>query len=107
MMSPAAARRAFSLFRALGVRSEVRTYRRTSFDRATRYQLHLEVDPNAAETLREAGVLAASGGPLDHPSKHVVGRSCCRAAYLRGALLGAGSISGRCRCSSTAGATAT
>ena len=28
------------------------------------------------------------------PPKRVVGRSCCRGAYLRGALLGAGSLSG-------------
>ena len=42
----------------------------------------------------EAGVLSPSGAPLERPPKRVVGRSCCRAAYLRGALLGAGSLSG-------------
>ena len=45
LASPAAARRAFALLRDLGVRSEIRTYRRQAFDRATRYQLHVEVDP--------------------------------------------------------------
>jgi cell division protein WhiA len=89
-----AARRAFSLLRDLGVQSEIRTYRRRSFDRATRYQLHVEIDSATAETLREAGVLSASGAPLARPPKRVVGRSCCRGAYLRGALLGAGSLSG-------------
>ena len=44
--------------------------------------------------LREAGVLSARGAPLERPPKRVVGRSCCRGAYLRGALLGAGSLSG-------------
>ena len=44
--------------------------------------------------LSEAGVLSASGAPLELPPKRVVGRSCCRGAYLRGALLGAGSLSG-------------
>jgi len=44
--------------------------------------------------LREAGVLSSSGAPLEVPPKRVVGRSCCRSAYLRGALLGAGSLSG-------------
>jgi DNA-binding protein WhiA len=39
-------------------------------------------------------VLSASGAPLEHPPKRVVGRSCCRGAYLRGALLGGGSLSG-------------
>ena len=94
LASPAAARRAFSLLREFRVRSEIRTYRRRAFDRATRYQLHVDVDERAAEVLREAGVLSARGAPLERPPKRVVGRSCCRGAYLRGALLGAGSLSG-------------
>jgi DNA-binding protein WhiA len=94
LASPAAARRAFSLLRAFRVASEIRTYRRRAFDRATRYQLHVDVDDRAAEVLREAGVLSARGAPVERPPKRVVGRSCCRGAYLRGALLGAGSLSG-------------
>lgn len=90
----AAARRAFALLRDLHVRSEIRTYRRAAFDRATRYELHAAVDPAALDVLREAGVLAAAGAPLERPPKRVVGRSCCRGAYLRGALLAAGSLSG-------------
>src|SRR2546430_1142756 len=90
----AVARRAFSLLRALGIESEIRTYRRPAFDRATRFQLHV---PGTAKTLRvlhEAGVLDVQRRPLERPPKRVVGRSCCRGAYLRGALLGGGSLSG-------------
>jgi DNA-binding protein WhiA len=94
LVSSSVARRAFVLLRDLGVRSEIRTYARRAFERSTRYQLHVEVDDRALETLRDAGVLSASGAPLEHPPKRVVGRSCCRRAYLRGALLGAGSLSG-------------
>jgi hypothetical protein len=94
LASSAVARRAFALLRDLKVRSEIRTYRRHAFDRATRYQLHVEVDGHALAVLRDAGVLSASGAPLEHPPKRVVGRSCCRGAYLRGALLGGGSLSG-------------
>jgi DNA-binding protein WhiA len=94
LISSAVARRAFSLLRDLRVRSEIRTYPRRSFEQATRYQLHVTVDPHALAVLREAGVLSASGAPLEVPPKRVVGRSCCRGAYLRGALLGAGSLSG-------------
>lgn len=90
----AAARRAFALLRDLGVRSEIQTYRRPAFDHATRYELHVEVSPSALAVLREAGVLSAGGAPLQRPPKRVVGRSCCRGAYLRGALLAAGSLSG-------------
>jgi len=91
LASPAAARRAFSLLRELGVTSEIRTYERRAFERETRYQLHIEGKGRALEVLREAGVGSAS---LDRPPKRVVGRACCRAAYLRGALLGGGTLSG-------------
>jgi DNA-binding protein WhiA len=94
LVSSAGARRAFALLRDIDVRSEIRTYKRHAFDQATRYQLHVTVDPAALAVLREAGVLSASGAPLEVPPKRVVGRSCCRGAYLRGALLGAGSLSG-------------
>jgi len=94
LASAAAARRAFALLRGFGVTSEIRTYQRQAFEQATRYQLHVEVDDAALALLREAGVLSASGGPLERPPKHVVGRSCCRGAYLRGAMLGAATLSG-------------
>lgn len=89
------ARRAFALLRAYGVPCEVRTYRRRAFDGATRFQLHLrDDDARAVLALTEAGILGARLQPLDRPPARVVGRSCCRASYLRGALLAAGSISG-------------
>ncbi len=93
LSSSAIARRAFSLLRSFEVASEIRTYRRRAFDRATRYQLHVEGKPRALEVLKEAGVLGARLQPLSRPPKRIVGRRCCRAAYLRGALLAAGSVS--------------
>jgi len=94
LSSSAVARRAFAILRDFGVRSEIRTYRRRAFEQATRYQLHVDVDEHALQVLRDAGVLSRTGAPLGQPPKRVVGRSCCRGAYLRGALLGAGSLSG-------------
>jgi DNA-binding protein WhiA len=91
LASPAAARRAFSLFRELGVTSEIRTYQRRAFGRETRYQVHVEGTGRALEVLREAGIGSSA---LDRPPKRVVARACCRAAYLRGALLGGGTFSG-------------
>lgn len=88
------ARRAFSLLRSYGVPCEIRTYRRRAFERGTRYQLHLEDDARALQALNEAGVLDRNLAPLDHPPRRVVARPCCRAAYLRGAFLAAGSASG-------------
>jgi cell division protein WhiA len=91
--SGAAARRAFALLRDSGLRSEIRTYRRRAFDTATRYQLHVAGTEEALRVLTAAGVVDRRHGPLDRPPRRVVGRSCCRAAYLRGAFLGAGSLS--------------
>jgi DNA-binding protein WhiA len=74
--SSTVARRAFALLRTFGVTSEIRTYPRRAFDRATRYQLD------------------RSHRPLGLPPRRVVARRCCAAAYLRGALLGSGTLSG-------------
>jgi cell division protein WhiA len=88
------ARRAFTLLRSYGVPCEIRTYKRRAFDQGTRYQLHLDDDARALQALNEAGVLDANLAPLERPPRRVVARSCCRAAYLRGAFLAAGSASG-------------
>ena len=94
LASSAVARRAFALLRAFGVDSEIRTYQQHAFGRATRYQLHVEGSAHAYETLHRAGVLDTAHRPLDRPPRRVVARRCCRRAYLRGALLAAGSLSG-------------
>lgn len=91
--SGASARRAFALLRQSGIRSEIRTYRRRAFDRATRFQLHVDGDDAALGVLAAAGVIDRKHAPLERPPRRVVARSCCRAAYLRGAFLGAGSLS--------------
>lgn len=94
LAASAAARRAFSLLRSFDVPSEIRTYRRRAFDRATRFQLHVSGDARALQVLHEAGILSARRAPLGRPPGRITRRSCCRAAYLRGALLAAGSVSG-------------
>jgi len=92
--SPTVARRAFALLRAVEVTSEIRTYSRRAFDKATRYQLHVEGSGEAYATLNRAGVLDRAHRPLGRPPQRVVARRCCAAAYLRGALLGSGTLSG-------------
>jgi cell division protein WhiA len=92
--SSTVARRAFALLRAVEVTSEIRTYPRRAFDKATRYQLHVEGSEEAYATLHRAGVLDRAHRPLGRPPQRVVARRCCSAAYLRGALLGSGTLSG-------------
>lgn len=94
LVSSAVARRAFSLLRAFGVGAEIRTYRQHAFERAARYQIHVPGEARSLQVLYEAGVLSASRAPLARPPKRVVGRACCRRAYVRGALLGGGSVTG-------------
>jgi cell division protein WhiA len=94
LAGPSVARRAFSLLRSFRVEAEIRTYRRRAFGRETRYQVHVPVESRAVDVLRAAGILGEGLAPLERPPRRVVGRACCRAAYLRGALLGAGSLSG-------------
>jgi cell division protein WhiA len=90
--SGAVARRAFALLREEGIRTEIRTYRRRAFDRATRYQLHLEGGDEALRVLAGAGILDTRHAPLERPPRRVVAKACCRRAYLRGSFLGAGSL---------------
>ena len=93
LASSAVARRAFALLRSFGVDSEIRTYHRRSFDGATRYQLHVAGEARGLEVLRAAGVVDSQRRPLARPPKRLVGRACCRSAFVRGALLAAGSVS--------------
>jgi DNA-binding protein WhiA len=94
LASSAVARRAFALLRGFGVAAEIRTYSRRSFGQETRYQVHVEGRDRALQVLHEAGVVSAGLAPLERPPKRVIARPCCASAYLRGALLGSGSLSG-------------
>ncbi len=93
LASAGVVRRAFALLRAFGVSSEIRTYRRHAFGRETRYQLHVEGGPHALELLEQCGVIDGRHVPRERTPKRVLARSCCRGAFLRGALLAAGSVS--------------
>lgn len=92
--SPAVARRTFTLLKGYGVPCEIHTFRRRAFERARRFRIHIEDDARALQALNEMGVVDVSLAPLGRAPRRVVGRSCCRAAYLRGALLASGSVSG-------------
>ena len=90
LASSAVARRAFTLLRA--VRDRARRSGPTGSGRSSARPATSCTSRAArasSQVLHEAGVLSARLGPLERPPKRVVARSCCRAAYLRGALLAA------------------
>ena len=66
LATSAIARRSFSLLRRLSIDSEIRTYNRRAFDRATRYQLHAEE--------RSAQVRPAAARSPDDPPRRPLDR---------------------------------
>ncbi|MGN6380428.1 MAG: DNA-binding protein WhiA [Gaiellales bacterium] len=89
----ATARLVFGLLRDAGADSEIVSYRERRFARRSVVALRLYGE-RSLQLLHELGVLSAELLPLERPPRRVVGRACCRAAYLRGVLAAAGSVSG-------------
>ena len=94
LASSGVARRAFSLLRELGIHSEIRTYPRRAFDRATRYQLHVTGDEaRSARSSRRASSTPGTrrwSGPRSASSVapaaagHICAGRCSAAARSRG-----------------------
>jgi len=88
----AAARLAYRLVRDLGGDGQLVSFREPRFARGTRVLLRLHGD-RSLQLLHEVGVLSTALGPLAEPPRRLLQRRCCRAAYLRGAFVAAGSVS--------------
>jgi DNA-binding protein WhiA len=88
----AAARLAFSLVRDLGGDGGLASFREPRFARGTRVVVRLHGD-RSLQLLHEVGLLSTGLVPLDEPPGRLLQKRCCRAAYLRGAFVAAGSVS--------------
>jgi cell division protein WhiA len=88
----AVARVVFGLVRAHAGECEIVSYRERRFGRRAVVSLRLHGE-RSLQLLHELGVLSTGLQPLAEPPQRVIGRRCCRAAYLRGALVAAGSVS--------------
>ncbi len=88
----ATARLAFRLVRELGGDGQLASFREPRFDRGTRVLVRLHGD-RSLQLLHEVGVLSTALAPLAEPPGRLLRRRCCRAAYLRGAFVAAGSVS--------------
>jgi cell division protein WhiA len=89
----AAARLAFGLVRSLGADAQIASFREPRFERRNRVVVRVE-GGHGLQLMHEIGVLSAALEPLPGPPRRVVSRPCCRASYLRGAFVAAGSVSG-------------
>jgi DNA-binding protein WhiA len=88
----AAARFAFTLVRELGGDGQLVSFREPRFARGMRVLVRLHGD-RSLQLLHEVGVLSTALAPLAEPPGRLLQRRCCRAAYLRGAFVAAGSVS--------------
>jgi DNA-binding protein WhiA len=80
------------MLRAAEADSEIVSYREPRFGRRNLVALRLH-GPRSLQLLHELGVLSSGLRPLPAPPRRVIARRCCRGAYLRGALVAAGSVS--------------
>jgi DNA-binding protein WhiA len=90
---PAAARLVFGLVRSLGADAQIASFREPRFERRNRVLVRVE-GGHGLQLLHEIGVLSAALEPLPEPPRRVVATPCCRASYLRGGFVAAGSVSG-------------
>jgi cell division protein WhiA len=81
----------YSYFKSYGADGEVLTRRESRFQHRLVYEVHLRGTPAALQVLNEMGSLSDNFQVRTGITKRLVGKSCCRSAFLRGCLIGAGS----------------
>jgi DNA-binding protein WhiA len=86
-----AAKLVYSQFKALGAEGELLTRREARFQHRLVYEVHLKGTPAALQALNEMGVLSDSFELQPGISRRLVKKTCCRHAFVRGCLIGAGS----------------
>ena len=86
-----AAKMVYSQFKAFGAEGELRTRREPRFQHRLIYEVHLRGTPSALQALNEMGVLSDSFELRPGILRRLVKKSCCRHAFIRGCLIGAGS----------------
>ncbi len=87
----AAAKLAYSVFKAYGTEGELLTRREPRFQHRLVYEVHLKGTPSALQALNEMGVLTDTFELQPGISRRLVKKSCCRNSFIRGCLIGAGS----------------
>ena len=87
----AAAKMAYSYFKAFGVEGDLLTCREPRLHQRLVYEVHLKGSPAGLQALNEMGVLSDTFELRPGIAWRVVKKTCCRSAFVRGCLIGAGS----------------
>lgn len=87
----AAAKLAYSQFKAFGAEGELMTRREPGLQQRLVYEVRVKGTPPALQALNEMGVLSDSFELQPGISRRLVKKGCCRNAFVRGCLIGAGS----------------
>ncbi|MCQ2553452.1 MAG: DNA-binding protein WhiA [Clostridia bacterium] len=95
--NPAVARLYVQLIKEyFGAKTSLSVLEPAQLQKSRQYELRITTDMNSEAILREAGILTVKEGSniIDqHISSDLVKKRCCKKSLLRGAFLGAGSIS--------------
>jgi DNA-binding protein WhiA len=86
----AAAKMAYSHFKALGAEGELLTRREPRLQQRLVYEVRFKGSPGALQALNEMGVLSDSFELEPGIARRLFKKGCCRSAFLRGCLIGAG-----------------
>lgn len=86
------ARTAIYLIKSFTLPVEVRVREERRLRQGNRYEVYLEGGDRLVQFLNETGVLSDRLSLQDTIPERLVRKRCCRAAFLRGAFLGAGSV---------------
>ena len=87
-----AARAVYSYFKAFGAECELRTRRESRFQRRLVYEVHLSGSPATLQALNELGVLSDAFRLETGIPARLLRKRCCKAAFVRGCFIGAGSV---------------
>lgn len=89
----AVARKIISLVKSLfGLQTEVLVSRKTRLRKNNVYLVRVLPQQGISDILRKPGILDRAGNLENTVLQDLVGRECCRRAYLRGVFLGGGSV---------------
>lgn len=88
------ARTAINLIKTFDLPLEVRVREERRLKQGKIYEVYLEGGDRLVQFLNEMGVLSDRLSLQDRVPERLIHSRCCKAAFLRGAFLGAGSVSG-------------